>query len=114
MGDTVIVKLKMNTLNDKYVSDVAVVDLYAGCFELMEDSISVKNYTDYSTYLQSKELREDRAVFYLDLDKNAVEISYRVKVIAKGQFIVPPASVQALYDMIIYGNTPTEMFVVDE
>ena len=114
IGDIVTIKLTMNALNDKYLSNVAVVDLYAGCFEVIDDSLTVKNYGDTSTYLQSKELREDRAVFYLDLDKNAVEISYQAKINAKGQFTVPPASAQELYNMSISGTTPADTFEVEE
>lgn len=114
IGDVVTVKLIMNSLNDEYLSDVAVIDLYAGCFEVIDDSVSVKKYGTDSTQLQSKELREDRAVFYLDLNKNAVEISYRAKIIAKGKFTVPSASAQELYNMSIIGNTPSATFEVYE
>lgn len=107
LGEEVTVFLRVRTKGKDYVNDVAVVDLIPGCMEIVSSSVS-------GAALDSSELREDRAVFYLTAGKNMKEISYKAKVIAKGDFIVPPAAASALYDTEIKAHTTAGMISVNE
>ena len=107
LGEEVTVKLRIKSNDKDYVTDVAVVDLIPGCFEINPQSVN----TDY---LDSYEVREDRAVFYLTATKDMTEISYKAKVIAKGDFIVPPTYASALYDWNIKANTISKQLSVHE
>lgn len=107
LGEEVTVKLRVRSKAQAYITDVAVVDLVPGCFEIMPDSIQ-------TSYLDSFEVREDRAVFYLTATRDMVEISYKAKTIAKGDFVVPPTYASALYDWDVKANTVPGRLKVDE
>lgn len=98
LGEEVTVKLRVRSNHQDYIADVAVVDLVPGCFEIIPSSVQTDG-------LDSFEIREDRAVFYLTASKDMAEISYKAKIIAKGDFIVPPTFANALYDWDIKANT---------
>lgn len=107
LGEEVTVKLRVRSKAQAYITDVAVVDLVPGCFEIMPDSIQ-------TSYLDSFEVREDRAVFYLTATRDMVEISYKAKTIAKGDFVIPPTYASALYDWDVKANTVPGRLKVDE
>ena len=107
LGEEVTVKLRVRSNRQEYVSDVAVVDLVPGCFEIIPSSVQ-------TTYLDSYEIREDRAVFYMTASRDMIEVSYKAKIIAKGDFIVPPTFASALYDWNIKANTMPARLSVHE
>lgn len=107
LGEEVTVKLRVRSNRQEYVSDVAVVDLIPGCFEIIPSSVQ-------TNYLDSFEIREDRAVFYLTASRDMIEVSYKAKIIAKGDFIVPPTFASALYDWNIKANTMPARLSVHE
>lgn len=109
IGDEITVKLTLRATGGKdYINDVAITDLVAGCFEMIRDSISS------SSYLDNKEEREDRALIYLSADKTVKEITYKVKVIAEGEFVSPAAFAEALYDSDVKANTVASTFKAEE
>ncbi|MDR1694064.1 MAG: alpha-2-macroglobulin [Lactobacillaceae bacterium] len=109
IGDEITVKLTVRTTGGRdYINDVAITDLIPGCFEIVRDSISS------SGSLDNKEEREDRALIYLTADKSTREITYKVKVIAKGEFVSPAAFGEALYDSDVKANTVSSTFIVEE
>ena len=107
LGDEVTVRLRIKSSKHKYIDDVAVVDMIPGCFEIVTDSVA-------GASLDSSEIREDRAVLYLSISPQIKEITYRVKVIAGGQFIVPPTVASALYDVEARAHAVTGTFTVEE
>lgn len=107
LGQEVIVKLRIKSNSKNAIKDVAVVDLVPGCFEILPDSVE-------TTYLDSYEIREDRAVFYLTATQKMTEISYKAKIIAKGNFIVPPTMASALYDWDVKAHTTAGNLSVEE
>lgn len=97
IGDEITVVLKIRYLNGSYINDVAITDMIPGCLEMVQDS--AKGETD------NYELREDRALFYLSAESSPKTVSYRAKVIAEGDFSVPAAFAEALYDPSVYAHT---------
>ncbi|MDD4557063.1 MAG: alpha-2-macroglobulin [Alphaproteobacteria bacterium] len=109
VGDELTVRIRFKTTGNKdYVNDVAIVDLIAGCFEVVSNSIETDASLDY------KEEREDRALIYLSANSQVQEITYKVKVIAKGKFVVPATYAEALYDTDVRANTKNSTFTVEE
>ncbi len=107
-GDEVTVQLTVQSIGAGSVSDVAVVDLLPGCLEIVRGSF------DSDSYLLNSEAREDRALVYLNASRNPTTISYRAKVVAKGDFTVPPVFANAMYDSTVKAySKPARLIIGD-
>ncbi len=94
-GKELTVRLKIRALDGKSVSNVAVVDLLPGGFEVLRDSVPRTAYNWRADYV---DVREDRVVFYGDFDTTVRELSYKVKLTSAGKFVIPPAYAGSMYD----------------
>jgi uncharacterized protein YfaS (alpha-2-macroglobulin family) len=96
LGDVVTVRLRVRSLRHESITNVAVIDLLPGGFEIVGSSlspgISSVNGVDYV------EVREDRAVFYATIPEQTVEITYQIKSCNRGSFVVPPVFAESMYD----------------
>jgi uncharacterized protein YfaS (alpha-2-macroglobulin family) len=96
LGDVITVKLRVRSLRPESITNVAIVDLLPGGFEIVSSSlspgISSINGVDYV------EVREDRAVFFATVPTQTLEITYQIKSCNRGQFVVPPIFAESMYD----------------
>ena len=77
MGEPITVRLRVRSLRPESVTNVAVIDLLPGGFEVVGSSLqpgvsSIKG-VDYV------EVREDRAVFFATIPTQTLEITYQIK-----------------------------------
>ena len=93
-GQEVTVRLKIRAL-DKPAHHIAVVDLLPGGFEVVRSSVPRTAHGWRADYV---DVREDRVVFYGSFDTSVRELNYRVKLTAAGNFVVPPAYAESMYD----------------
>ena len=89
-GADITVHVKIRSINDQYYDHIAVVDLLPGGFELVPHSIS-GSYDYLNT-------REDRVIFYTSVNNRVSELTYHIKPITKGHFIVPPPFAENMYN----------------
>jgi len=96
LGDVVTVRLHIRSLRPESITNVALVDLLPGGFEVVSSSlspgISSINGVDYV------EVREDRAIFYATVPTKTLEITYQIKSCNRGNFVVPPVFAESMYD----------------
>ncbi|MHB1220650.1 MAG: alpha-2-macroglobulin family protein [Gammaproteobacteria bacterium] len=102
LGDDIIVYIRVRTIDNLYHSNIAVVDLLPGGFEVVRDSINVKNM-DYV------DAREDRVIFFGSVEPDSKEIMYRIKATNIGKYLVPPVYGASMYNPLIksVGKTAT-------
>ncbi|HYJ06064.1 MAG TPA: alpha-2-macroglobulin [Chthoniobacterales bacterium] len=102
LGEVVTVKLRIRSLRPESITNVALVDLLPGGFEVVSTSlapgISSINGVDYV------EVREDRAVFYATVPTETLEITYQIKSCNRGNFVVPPVFAESMYDRNVKGR----------
>jgi uncharacterized protein YfaS (alpha-2-macroglobulin family) len=124
LGGTIDVHLKFRALQDRAVTNVALVDLLPGGFELVippqdaadtfhqaapggEEESGRSAYSGWSCgfcagktprLLSYADPREDRVVFYVTATRDVQEIVYRIKATNVGQYVVPPAYGESMYD----------------
>jgi uncharacterized protein YfaS (alpha-2-macroglobulin family) len=91
LGTEIEVRIKIRSLNDTYLSNIAIVDLLPGGFEVVNDSVDRKGL-DYA------DVREDRVVFFTQPGPNVQEIVYRIKATNPGEFTVPAILAQSMYN----------------
>jgi uncharacterized protein YfaS (alpha-2-macroglobulin family) len=96
LGEVITVRLRVRSLRPEGVSNVAVIDLLPGGFEIVGTSLSpgmsTINGVDYV------EVREDRAVFFATVPTETLEITYQIKSCNRGNFVVPPVFAESMYD----------------
>ncbi len=102
LGEPIHVRLYARTVRDQPVTNVAIVDLLPGGFEVVGSSlqpgVSTISGVDYV------DVREDRAVFYGTVSGSALEINYQIKSTNRGEFTVPPIFADAMYERNIKGR----------
>jgi len=94
-GDDVIVVLRIRSTDNASYSDIAMIDLVPGGFEIdIEESRKMSNrFADYI------DIREDRFVFYGRVNAgDPLIVAYKARVSTSGEFIVPPVYANAMYD----------------
>jgi len=96
LGEQLHVRIHVRSLQREFLTNVAVVDLLPGGFEVVDSSIHTgAGATPGVDYV---DVREDRAVFFVTAPTNTLEIDYQIKSCNRGQFIVPPVFAQSMYD----------------
>jgi uncharacterized protein YfaS (alpha-2-macroglobulin family) len=102
LGEQLRVRLHVRSLQHDALSNVAVVDLLPGGFEVVDSSArtgaSPIRGVDYV------DVREDRAVFFVTAPSTALEIDYQIKSCNRGEFVVPPVFAQSMYDRNVKGR----------
>jgi uncharacterized protein YfaS (alpha-2-macroglobulin family) len=102
LGEPITVRLRIRSLRPEPVTNVAVIDLLPGGFEVVGSSlqpgVSSINGVDYV------EVREDRAVFFATVPTQTLEINYQIKSDNRGEFVVPPVFAESMYDRNVKGR----------
>ena len=102
LGEPIHVRLHARTVRDEPVTNVAIIDLLPGGFEVVGSSlqpgVSTVPSVDYV------DVREDRAVFYATVSSNALEINYQIKSANRGEFTVPPVFAESMYERNVKGR----------
>src|SRR5262249_26393626 len=77
LGEPIHVRLQARTVRDEPVTNVAIIDLLPGGFEVvgasLQPGVSTITGVDYV------DVREDRAVFYATISGSVLEINYQIK-----------------------------------
>lgn len=108
-GQMLTVRLKVRALTDRPLTNIAVLDLLPGGFEVERDSVNrTANYWQ-ADYI---DIREDRIVYYGTFDQSVRELRYQVKATASGSFIVPSTYAASMYDRSVRAVTPAGRFEV--
>jgi uncharacterized protein YfaS (alpha-2-macroglobulin family) len=102
LGEQLHVRIHVRSLKRDPLTNVAVVDLLPGGFEVVDSSIHTG--TSSTPGVDYVDVREDRAVFFVTAPTNALEIDYQIKSDNRGNFIVPPVFAQSMYERNIKGR----------
>ena len=109
-GKEITVRLRVRGLGNKVLSNIAVIDLLPGGFEVVRSSVSRTANNWRADYL---DIREDRIVYYGSFDSSITDLIYRVKLTSAGEFVVPPSYAESMYDRSIRGMSKYGSFVVN-
>ena len=101
LGQPVTIKLNVRGLTNDEITNVAVIDLLPGGFEILRDSARKGADTAHCDYV---DLREDRALFYASISPSVTTITYQIKPTNRGEFVVPPSYAESMYERGINGR----------
>lgn len=103
VGEGALVRLSVRNVSPDALSNIALLDLMPGSFELEPNGL--KPGTGTMPGADYVDVREDRNVFFCRLAKGELKtFSYRIKPIAAGSYIIPPAFAESMYDRAIKGR----------
>ena len=108
-GKELTVKLKIRALDGKSLSNIALIDLLPGGFEIIRSSVARTAYNWRADYI---DIREDRIVYYGNFDSSVRELTYKVKLTAAGEFTIPPSYAESMYDRNIRAISTAGKFTV--
>ncbi|MBX7059789.1 MAG: alpha-2-macroglobulin family protein [Leptospirales bacterium] len=84
-------------------SNVAVVDLIPGGFEAQIDSARA----EFSWRPENVDVREDRIILYGSADDRLREFRYRIRATNPGEYVIPPAYAEGMYDRAVRAVMPS-------
>ena len=118
VGDLVEVELEVNFTKALYY--VAIDDPLPGTFECVNSdfktqSTHVRPSTKKSWVISNQELRDDRALFFLNYAREgSTTLSYLARITSAGTVATPSAKVEAMYDPETYGLTEATIMECSE
>ena len=96
----ITVELAVQASNE--ISNVVLVDLLPGGFEpVLEKSDQSQPQDGLARY----ERREDRGIFFIDLNGEPQTFTYKVRAASRGRFVLPTAAAEAMYNPAINART---------
>ncbi|MDA3891620.1 MAG: alpha-2-macroglobulin [Salinivirgaceae bacterium] len=111
LGEEIEVHIKLRSLKDRNLNDIAIVDLLPAGLEV--SAATMRNNTSGTWTPEYIDVREDRVVSYGTVEPNIKEFVYKARAINKGTYVVPPLYAESMYDRTIYGYSPNENFIVE-
>ena len=95
LGQPVTVKLKVRSLTNDGITNVALIDLLPGGFEILRDSVRGGQARPAAiTSICGKIAR----VFYATIPTTVQTITYQIKATNRGEFVVPPPYAESMYE----------------
>ena len=98
LGEPITVRLRIRSLRPNEFTNVAIVDLLPGGFEMAAGSLQPGVGSSGFDYV---EVREDRAVFFGTIGPRVREVTYKIKPTNRGEFVVPPTFAESMYDRTV-------------
>ena len=98
VGEAIKVRIKVRSKFSRAITNVAILDLLPGGFEIANASLAPGRDQAGMDYV---DVREDRNIFFGTVDARAQEISYLIKPVCRGEFVVPPITAESMYDTAI-------------
>ncbi|MDR3490810.1 MAG: alpha-2-macroglobulin [Gammaproteobacteria bacterium] len=97
VGNEITVHIKVRALDNHYLTNIAIVDLLPGGFDVVRDSVNSDDI-DYA------DVREDRVVFFTSVGPDVKEIVYRIKAVNAGKYVTPAILASSMYDTNVISN----------
>ncbi|RBP37730.1 hypothetical protein DES53_113112 [Roseimicrobium gellanilyticum] len=112
VGQSATVKLVIRNISPEDQTNVALLDLLPGSFEVEQGTLRPgRNTMPGADFV---EVREDRNVFFTNVRKGDVQVfTYRIKPIAAGTFVIPPVYAESMYDQNFKGRALGGKLVVE-
>jgi len=95
LGEPITVRLRIRSLRTSDLTNVAIVDLLPGGFEMAAGSLEPGVGSAGFDYV---DVREDRVVFFGGVGTRVREVTYQIKPTNRGEFVVPPTFAESMYD----------------
>lgn len=111
VGQGVTVRIRVRNISPEPISNLALLDLLPGGFEIEANTLRPGKETRGADYV---DVREDRNVFFCGLGKGEMKtFEYRIKPVTAGTFVIPPVFAECMYDRGVKGRAGGGKMVVE-
>lgn len=121
VGDELTVRVRVRSTERSEVPQVALVDVLPGGMEPVLTAPSDDDAPDTPIWkrrlggrsswnIDYADIREDRVIFYGTVNGSMTEVTYKVRVTNIGDFVVPAAYGEAMYERRIFGRSAGSTF----
>lgn len=100
LGDVITVELAIQASGE--INNVVLLDLLPGGFEPVLEKNGQNQPQDG---LVRYERREDRGIFFVDLNGDRQTFTYKVRAASRGRFVLPAATAEAMYNPAVNART---------
>lgn len=107
LGSEIEVHIQIRSLDNDYLSNVAVEDLLPGGFEVVRDSVK----TDLMNFVDA---REDRVNFFGGIGSSVTELVYKIKAVNPGKYVVPAPYAESMYNPDVQAHGVSSEIVVTQ
>lgn len=116
LGEELTVRIRVRSTERREIPQVALADLLPGALEPILTSPSDSTDANVPLWRQRlggtsswridyADIREDRVVFYGNVGYQDREVTYKVRATNVGEFVVPPAWGEAMYERTIFARS---------
>jgi uncharacterized protein YfaS (alpha-2-macroglobulin family) len=122
LGEEVTVRVRVRSLDRNSIDNVALVDLLPGGLEPVLQAASDEDADTPiwqrrlggggSWRVNYADIREDRVIFYGSVGKDLVEVTYKARAANTGDFSLPAAYGEAMYDRRVFARSAGGRFEV--
>jgi len=124
IGDEVTVRLTVRALDRDAARQVALVDILpSGLEPVIQSAVAEDGAADMPPWMRRLggngswslnyvDMREDRVIFFGDVSRNTQDISFKARATNVGQFALPAAFGEAMYERRVFGRTAAGRFSV--
>lgn len=125
LGEEVTVRVRVRSLERAQINDVALVDVLPGGLEPVLQAVGDDDAANAdapiwkkrlggggSWKVQYADIREDRVVFYGGIGKDLLEVTYKARATNVGDYVVPAAYGEAMYDRRVFSRSAGARFQV--
>jgi uncharacterized protein YfaS (alpha-2-macroglobulin family) len=138
LGSQVEVRIRLRTVDNQAVSNIALIDLLPGGFEVVADSLRLRPASRAKEASEDEgqgeeggqepikhkgaasswspdyiDIREDRVLFFGTVRPEVREITYRIQATNKGIYKIPPLFGEGMYDRTIQAYTLGGRIVIE-
>ena len=123
LGDELTVRVRVRATERDYLNQVALVDILpAGLEPVLSSAEDAEDQNiplwrkrlggSSSWAIDYADIREDRVIFYGNVSNTLTEVTYKVRATNVGEFVVPAAYGEAMYEQKIFARAAGARFKV--
>lgn len=99
INDLIKVQIEIQPLQNQSINNIVISDMIPSGFQIENERLNFNVLEVSNEYLYDyKDIRDDRVNFYVSLNGRKKIITYYLRAVQKGTFVVPPIAADAMYD----------------
>jgi uncharacterized protein YfaS (alpha-2-macroglobulin family) len=97
----VVVKVHIESLDNRYVDNVAITDIIPACFEIENPRINPERELQWikdKATPDFMDIRDDRITFFVNVTPKGQDFYYLARAVSTGKYVMGPVGADAMYD----------------
>jgi uncharacterized protein YfaS (alpha-2-macroglobulin family) len=113
LGEELTVVLRIRSVENRVIPNVAIEDLLPGGFEIVDESVKTGLCSYGWGAIEYVDVREDRMLAFGTITGDVTTITYRIKATNHGTYAIPPPQAESMYHLKIRARGVTGTLTVE-